>query len=269
TFTGLNNGYGVTQFYYGAVYPTDDAYFGGTQDNGTPRGSDGGPNAWTSINDGDGGAVAIDPTNTNVLFSENTGLSIQKCAFGAACTSNDFVRVTTGISGDNGFQFIAPFIMDPSQPHRLWTGGTYMWRTVNQAANWQRASAALSSGVSAIAAAPADGNYVLAGTENGAIHRTTIGLSSTSTTAWASVTPRSGYVSSVAFDPYDPTTAYATYATFGTGTGIGHVYKSTNAGGSWSLLDGTGPLTNKIPDIPAHTIVVDPTDTQRLYVGTD
>ena len=39
-WSNLNNGYGTLQFYHGAVYPGGHFYFGGTQDNGTPRGGD-------------------------------------------------------------------------------------------------------------------------------------------------------------------------------------------------------------------------------------
>ena len=77
------------------------------------------------------------------------------------------------------------------------------------------------------------------------------------------MTPRAGYVSSLAFDPTNANVAYATYSTFG---GI-HVYKTLNAGATWADADGTG--VTGIPDIPVHPIVVDPIDTQRLYAGTD
>ena len=44
---------------------------------------------------------------------------------------------------------------------------------------------------------------------------------------------------------------------------------SNNArtGETWQSLDGSG-LTG-LPDIPVHSIVVDPDDRQRLYLGTD
>ncbi|MBI3932510.1 MAG: hypothetical protein HY317_03785, partial [Acidobacteria bacterium] len=156
-FTSLNNNYGVTQFYYGAVYPDDDAYFGGTQDNGTIRSTDvDGANAWQDIHlGGDGGAVAVDPRDTQVLYAEYTGLSIEKSTNGGA----SWQAARSGIS-DPGFQFIAPFVMDPSDPDTLWTGGKYMWRTRNGASNWQKASAGFPYSVSAIAVAPSDPNYV-------------------------------------------------------------------------------------------------------------
>src|SRR5262249_29157042 len=77
-FQNRNNGYGVTQFYYGAVFPSETSYFGGTQDNGTVRGMDGQPNGWTQLLGGDGGAVAVDPNNPSVIFAEHYPLSIHK-----------------------------------------------------------------------------------------------------------------------------------------------------------------------------------------------
>ncbi|MBI3932323.1 MAG: hypothetical protein HY317_02815 [Acidobacteria bacterium] len=76
---------------------------------------------------------------------------------------------------------------------------------------------------------------------------------------WASAQPVFAYLSSLAFDPYDRNTAYATYSTFG----VTHVFKSTDAGATWN------PFATGLPDIPAHSIIVDPTDTSRLYAGTD
>jgi hypothetical protein len=261
TWTALNNSYGVTQFYHGLPYPNGQTYFGGTQDNGTIRGTDaGGPSTWSAIYGGDGGYVAVDPTNTNILYAETTGISIRKSTNGGT----SFASATNGIS-DNGL-FINPFVMDPSSPLRLWTSGQFMWRTVDGAGLWARASAQVNGTVSAIAVSPANPNRVLAGTNTGHIHRTDVGLSSNGATVWPSVQPRSGYVSSVAFHPQDEMIAYATYSTFG---GV-HVWRSTDGGASWNDIDGSG--ATGIPDIPVHSIVVDPVVTpvgNHLYVGTD
>ena len=264
TFTDLNNSYGVTQFYHGLPYPDGVTYFGGTQDNGTQRGSDsGGSNNWKFILGGDGGYVAVDPTNTSVLYAETTFLSIQKTTTGNN-VSPTWVPATTGITDSSFlFLFINPFVMDPNNSQRLWTGSGKLWRTDNGAGNWSQASAALTGTVSAIAVAPTDSNYVLAGTASGNIHRTTVGTSAVSSTVWPNVQPRSGFVSGVTFDPANKNIAYATYSTFG-GT---HVWKSTNAGATWTGLDGTAP--NNLPDIPVHCVAVDPTNSSRLYVGTD
>ncbi len=259
TWTTLNNSYGVTQFYHGVPYPAGTTYFGGTQDNGTLRGTDGaGPNNWSTLLGGDGGYVAVDQTNTQVLYAENFGLSIQKSTNGGS----SWASATTGII-NSGFLFITPFIMDPSDSQRLWTGGNRVWRTTNGAASWTQASTILAGSVSALAVAPTNANRVLAGTSGRLIYRTDIGLTATATTTWSLVQPRSGYVSWLTFDPANADIAYATYSTFG-GT---HVWRSTDGGATWTGIDGTG--ATGIPDVPVHSIVVDPTNTARLYVGTD
>jgi hypothetical protein len=264
SWTQLNNSYGITQFYFGLPYPNGTTYFGGTQDNGTVRGTDAsGINAWTTVSGGDGGYVAIDSGNSNIIFTEFTGLSLQKSTNGGT----NFSSATSGITeNSNNFLFITPFIMDPSSARRLWIGGQSLWRTTNQATNWTQASdsTGVDGSVSAIAVAPSNANLVLAGkSSNGSIYRTNIGLTSTSATIWSFATPRSGYVSWLAYDPVDPTVAYATYSTFG-GT---HVWKTVDGGATWTGIDGSG--STGIPDIPVHTIVVDPANRSRLYVGTD
>ena len=85
----------------------------------------------------DGGHAAVDTLGdanaaNDVLFAENTGLSIQRSINGGAT----FNAAVSGISGDNGFAFIAPFTMNQGIKQRLWTGGWYIWRTVNQGTGW-------------------------------------------------------------------------------------------------------------------------------------
>jgi len=268
TWTSLNNDYGVTQFYHGLPYPSGRTYFAGAQDNGTLRGSDSIGLNWSEVFGGDGGYVALDPTGSDTIYVETTRLSLRKSENGGL----SFRSVNFGINeSSNNFLFINPFLMDPSIPQRLWTGGRMVWRTDDAAESWSQANAGVQGGtVSAIAVADSDSNRVLVGTGRrfgddlgGFIHRTNIGLTSGPSTDWPAVQPRAGFVSWLAFDPNDPNIAYATYSTF-SGT---HVWKSTDSGASWTGIDGNGDTG--IPDVPVHTVVVDPSNSQTLYVGTD
>jgi hypothetical protein len=263
-WTPLNNGYAVTQFYQGTPYPDGTAYFGGSQDNGTNRGTDAnGPNQWEQILGGDGGFTAVDPSDTKTLYAENTGMSIAKSIDGGA----NWGDATNGIDQSEDFLFIVPFTMDPSNPQRLWTGGNSLWRTTNGGTSWSKASAKVSGTqnkiVSAVTVSPSNPNHVLAGTVEGFIMRTDSALASTGSTNWQHAQPQSGYVTSVAIDPANDNVAYATYSTFGTV----HVWKSTDGGTTWTPLEGTG--SGKLPDIPANSIAVDPAHPTNLYVGTD
>lgn len=288
TWASLNNSYSVSQFYNGTVFPNGTTYFGGTQDNGTNLGSDGGPNAWTEINGGDGGYVAVKPSNTNILYAETTGISIERSTDGGAT----FASIVGGISlaNQNCGSFINPFIMDPNSETRLYTSNHALWRTSNSEAasvTWTQASAALpgtacpatttanSERLSAYAVAPGDANLLVAGATRGQICRLTNATTSISATAWSTCTTPAGvgsYVSSISFDTGvgTPTAqnsriVFATVSTFG----VGHVWKSTNGGQTWTSIDGSG--ATRLPDVPAHTIVSDPAYAPglRLYVGTD
>ncbi len=279
-WTAMNNGYAVTQFWGGIVYPNGTTYFGGTQDNGTNRGTDAaGPNQWERILGGDGGYVAVDTSNTNVLYAENTGNTFQKSTDGGV----NFAAARTGISGDT-FPFTSVFRMDPNTPARLWYAGRFMWRTDNSAGNWTRTSDAQQTGgsITAIAIAPGNSNKVINGAASGQIRRTTTATTLTSTSAlntfWLqSFTPRGngfGGISWVEYDPTNTNIVWATVSNFNSassGNGFGHVFKSTDSGATWTLADGNQTPSNPraIPDIPAHSVVVDPSNNQRVYVGTD
>jgi hypothetical protein len=266
----LNRDYGVTQFYYGLPSADGTGYVGGAQDNSTLIGSDStGVNGWTTALGGDGGYVAINPSDPRVLFAESQWLNIARSVdFGRT-----FVNATSGLDPvrssslrpEANYLFVAPFVMDPANFGRLWAGGEFLYRTTNSAGSWTKASTAMPEGglVSTIAIAPGNGNVVVAGTHRGHIVSSRSALSTTAGTAWTAVQPRAGWVTSVAFDPRDVNTVYATYGNFGGS----HVYRSADGGVTWSSLDGIGSST--LPDIPVHCLVVDPNDSSRIYLGTD
>jgi uncharacterized repeat protein (TIGR01451 family) len=279
-WSSLNNGYAVTQFWPGTVYPDGTKYMGGTQDNGTNRGTDAtGTNQWERINGGDGGYSAVDFNNTQVLYSENTGNTFQKSTNGGASWS----AARSGISGDT-FPFTSVFRMDPNNSARVWYAGRFMWRTDNSAVNWTRTSDAAQTGgsITAMAIAPGDSNKVINGAASGQLRRTTTATTLTSTSVLNSVwlqsfTPRGnggGGISWVEYDPSNTNTVWATVSNFNSassGVGFGHVFKSTDGGATWTLADGnqTPGNVNSIPDIPVWSVAVDPNNSQRIYVGTD
>jgi len=252
-FERLNDNYGVTQFYHGAVFPDGRSFIGGTQDNGTIIGSlDDGPNAWVRPLGGDGAYVAIDPTDPAVVYAETQFGDFRRSMDGG----QTFRNASSGLS-DPGFLFVTPFVIDPNNSPRLWIAGRRIWRTENWGATWQAASTTLPGSVSAIAVAPGNPDLVLAGTESGDIARHTSATTASSSSAWPVARPREGFVSSITFA--DANTVYATYAGFGGE----HVWRSIDAGATWQ------PLQSNLPDMPVHSLAVDPTRPERLYLGTD
>jgi len=276
----LNNGYAVTQFWPGAIYPDGKTYFAGSQDNGTNRGTDtNGANQWERILGGDGGFAAVDPSNTQVLYAENTGNSFQKSTNGGA----SFAAARTGISGDT-FPFTSVFRMDPNNSARLWYAGRFMWRTDNSAASWTSTSNAAQTGgsITAMAIAPGNSDKVINGAASGQLRRasaaTTLTSASVLNTVWLqSFTPRGnggGSISWVEYDPSNTNNVWATVSNFNSsssGVGFGHVFKSSDSGATWTLADGNQVASNPnaLPDIPVWSVAIDPSNGNRIYVGTD
>ena len=262
----LNRGYGVTQFYHGTPLPNGTQYIAGAQDNGTLFGSDSnGPDGWRPVFGGDGGFSAVHPTQISTWLMEYQWANLGRTTNGGntittARTGLDPVQAST-LGPEGNYLFIAPFASDAGGD-QIWLGGDYLYRGPNFGQTWQKVGGAMPDGarISAIAVSPRNASAVVVGTDKGHILRLNRAGDAVQMSGF---TLRNGWVTSIAFDPRDENVLYATYGNFGGA----HVWRSTNGGTTWVSLDGAG--STGIPDIPVHSIVVDPDDSQRLYLGTD
>jgi hypothetical protein len=270
-WNSLNRGYGVTQFYHGTVFPDGTSYLAGAQDNGTIYGSEElGIDGWRQVFGGDGGFSAVHPTQTSTWLMEYQWARIGR-------TTNSGNTITLSMAGldpvvaDNlgpsgNYLFIPPFTHDPVA-NWIWLGGEYLYRGANFGQSWSKAGAQrMPDGgrISAVAVSPRSNTLVGSGTDKGDILLTRNATSNAvGDVLFAAVRPRSGWVTSIAFDPQTDDVLYATYGNFGGA----HVYRSIDGGATWHSLDGSG--STGLPDVPVHSIVVDPDDSLRLYLGTD
>jgi photosystem II stability/assembly factor-like uncharacterized protein len=256
----LNHLYGATQFYHGAVTPDGRTYLGGAQDNGTVFGTPSlGIDGWLMQAGGDGGFVAVDPVVPSTVYAESQNGFLQKSVDGG----QTFDLFTDGLHDE--FLFITPFLIDPNQHDRLWIGGRRFWRRDSGSTTWTGvAGLPLAGQVSAIAVATGRPDHLLGGTSAGELLRTDNATANPALVSWTRALPRSGFVSSVTFDPANDALAYATYAGFGGGA---HVWKTIDGGTTWAPLDGTEE--GALPDIPMHSLAVDPTRPGRLFLGSD
>jgi photosystem II stability/assembly factor-like uncharacterized protein len=269
SFKNLNHDLVITQFYPGTAGTVGGPYVGGTQDNGSVKYT--GAPGWNEIQAGDGGYAAVSPTNTDLIYTTYPNLVIYKSTDGGQSRSRvDYGMCTKYTNANPGPQdpceFIAPFAMDAASPSRLYAGTDRLWRTTNGGTQWYARSPHFAGNVSAIGFASGITSTLYAGTADGELQVTTNGGAATPT--WNDTSGNGlphRFITDIAVDPANPSEAYVSVSGFGTG----HLFHTTNAGGTWTNVSGpTAPA--KLPNAPVNAVAVDWTaSTPVLYAGTD
>jgi photosystem II stability/assembly factor-like uncharacterized protein len=298
---GLDNSFGVTQFYAGAGHASSGKLIGGAQDNGTlcfdPQQ---GPQKWTTIFGGDGGWCAADPTDPDIFYGEYVFLAIHRNTDGGASEGNsDYIdgqtwnqakgawewkpaphRIPDAMPGPSGQNpkalFIAPFVLDPNQPERILAGGMSLWRTDDaktpntpaSGPSWQSIKNPIVTsgdprnfGISALAVATGDSDTVWVGHANGSLFLTSNGTAGSPT--WQPV-------AAAPFPPQryctritiDATQKDVVYVAFG-GYMRGNLWVTRNGGGTWSDLSAT------LPTAPVRAVTMHPRHAGFVYAGTE
>ena len=117
--------------------------------NGTAgvKSTDGPTAVWPQILGGEGGPVAIDPTNAaNWYVNNQAGVSIHLCAQSSGCTPAAFGTsplVSDADVGGDGYTMLlpAPFLVDPLDPSQLIVGTCRVWRGPADGSSWTSANA--------------------------------------------------------------------------------------------------------------------------------
>jgi photosystem II stability/assembly factor-like uncharacterized protein len=254
----------ITQFYAGTVDHTNpQRYFGGTQDNGTPRTLTGSQNDWSSIYGGDGFYVLVDPTNPNRIYAESQNGGLGYSTNGGV----SFNGGTNGISGSDRKNWCTPIAMDLTHPMTLYTGTHRVYRTRNGMQSWTAISSDLTRGnggrigtITTIDVAKSDSNVVYVGTDDGKVQVTTNGG-----TSWNDITGLlpTRWVTRVTVDPDSANVCYVTISGYLQYVHQAHIYKTTNFGQSWISIGGN------LPDIPLNDVIVDAAARPRLYIASD
>ena len=209
----------------------------GLQDNGSVR-------TWTAANPapadpslfnayggGDGHYVAIDPSNNALYYqcSQNGSCGgVQDNANGTQTTLRFGHK-----AGNTRFTTDAPLVIDPTNPAVLYIGGNVLDRSVDHGQTWTQIS-------------PSDPNDLPGPppteTENDPVYANTYATISAIAPAAAGADPN-GYASTI-------------YV----GTDTGYVWKTADAGQTWTQLTG-------LPQLWVNAIVVDPADASRAWVA--
>jgi hypothetical protein len=255
SFTQIGGGIANVEFYDGALGATDPKLMiGGAQDNGTTK-YDGTSTVWKQIQGGDGGTVAIDPTNAQILY-----------AMGQYASS--ITRSTNGGSSFSGFAaglpqgsvcFNLQFLVHPTIHTTLLAACTSLWRITSPTETWTSIFTAHDSIVRAAVEPSVDLYY--AGSNGGRLYAGPSGG------AWQQVFahPDQAAVTALAVDPDDHDLLYATF----NGSSGGRVYRMTRTSPAPSSLAAADITSNLPVGLVVNTIAVDRMAPFTVYVGTN
>jgi hypothetical protein len=291
----LNATIGTTQPYYTTV-ARDNTVYAGFQDNGTTVIK---PNRYAAmIWGGDGGAVQVDPNNSNRLWAETQNANI-------IYSTNGGRNWTSAAPAMTAPQFITPIVMDPKNVNHVVTAGREIMETVkgfetvcdDSACDWvelfdlgtnTEATPPVNYSVTAL---DVSGPVIYAGYcgtcrlgsadptgdlkfDNGIATNRKRGCTAAagSTECWHHARAKglpNRFITDVAIDNKNPSVVYVTLAGFSTrwtpvtkrvkNAGRGHVFMSRDGGETF--VD----VSKNLPDIPAESIEV---AGSRLFVGT-
>lgn len=253
----------ITQLYTIDVFPGDTSLIiGGAQDNGSfikdPS------NYWEFANWGDGVSTKFVPVDDNSFYANYQYGGYYGYVGGS---SMDLF----GLGFGDRFNWRSPLELNPLNPKTIYFGGSKMYRSINYGQTVNTLSGDLSNGSTGIGLtfgtvftihnAPADTNYIYVGTDDANVWR-----SSNYGSSWELITDGLPYryCMSITTDPDDAQTVYVTFSGFRWAESIAHIYKSTNAGDTWT------PISSDMPDVPVNDIQsFRRNDTLGLVVGTD
>ena len=216
-------------------------------------------------------AMAIDPSNTDIMYTGSATLGVYKTTdAGATWNSASSGLLNTAVLS---------LAISASNPQVLYAGTNFgandgVYKTTDGGVSWTRMVTGIqesAKGVQAIAVDPANANTAFIAVFDGitdspvGLYRTTDGGAN-----WAPSTTGLGAIKnflSLAIDPVNPANVYAgtSFATV-TSTGPSTIYKSTDGGDNWTEIN-NGLPTDPAEINPVRTLSISPDNPDIVIAG--
>ena len=221
---------------------------GGAQDNGTSMWNG---SSWDYILGGDGMETLIDWSDADVIYGSQYNGSLNRSTDGG----NSWDYITPNSSG----AWVTPYIIHPTNPQILYGGYTGIWKKTNRGNSWTELTSAINIGqLDALEISRSNPNYIY-GASSGTLYRTTDG--GNNWTMLFSPSGSSSNITYIAISDTDPNKIWVTYSGY---TNDEHVYKSLDAGDTWTNV------SINLPNLPVNCVVYQSGSTNdAIYIGND
>jgi hypothetical protein len=277
----------------------------GFQDNGTARYDATQPPAssWTQVDNLDGGFALFDWNNPSFAYHSfatiAAGAWVSRSTDGGltfnSASSSEALQTAMTAAGDPGAAYFPPIASDPAVAQRVLFGAHSVYVSNDAMTTWspqttQDLTGGCNSGNCALEdleIAPSDHTkaYALAMQTSTTFRPTPFKIFTTDQADmqvnpgqpegahWTDKTaqlppivfPASTQATGIAIDPFNSGVAYLSLSGFTAATGMGHIFVTTDFGGSWTQADGnptlqSPPPANALPDVPVLRLLVDRND---------
>ena len=250
--------YNVLQLYAAAMHPRSDTsvFLGGAQDNGSHRYLSEGINYTQEVTGGDGAFCHIDQSDSNYWYTAYVYNRFYRSTDGGLSFSS---QINVGATG----KFINPsdFDNDANILYSSYNSGFYLrWDDPHTGTSFSSVNAGFSSQVSAVTCDPNTANRVWFGTDDGSVYYVdnANGGSPTVNNVTTASLPAAN-LSCIEIDPTDANHILITYSNYGEVS----VWESTNAGSSWTDVEGN------LPDMPVRWALFNPNNTSQVLLATE
>ena len=273
TWINLNEGIATNLFFAidigrGSAFNNGFTY-GSTMDTGTieHRPDMTGTDWYYGIGGDTTGETAVDPCNPSHAFAAAQWQYVS--------TTDGGAHWSVGTSGLP--QYILHVAADPNCGVRYATLTTQLFQSTDDGATFGLMHTFPGS-IEAIATVKLDSNIMWLGLDDGTVQRTENALDGVAS-SWTPIVigAPNQPVSSLAIDPLNPNEVVVAYpgfcgATCAPGNRTRHVFRTSNNGITWSDISGTdgGDPAQNLPDLPLHSVVIDPgTSPHTIIVASD
>jgi len=243
-----------------------DYYYGGFQDNGTAGGNAIDLNNWKRIRGSDGFQATFHPIDPLIFYTEKQRGSIDLTLDGG----ESWMRATQGINFSDRVGWDMPYIMSPHDPSTLFLGTHRIYKSEGTPIpSWTPISEDLTDGpiyeraqsISTISQSPINRSQLYTGTMDANVWRS-LDEGATWEAIHSALPERS--VTDIVASPDKAATVFVTYSGYKDNDFTPHIFKSDDAGDTWSSIAGD------LPPLAINALaVMQGSNDQILFVATD